>query len=288
MGAEHRLEWIIVRGGDMKRLATGLALSGGTAKSVAHIGVIRALEENGIPIDYLAGTSGGAVVAVLYAAGRGAEELEAMAGGIRWGNIAGFTLPRLGLLSSDKIRKFIIDEIGDIEFSDLAIPVAVVASDLTTREKRIFREGKVAVACQASSSIPEFYTPVEIGGHILVDGGITEYVPISALASLGEMFTIGVNLGFEQGSSKKPRHLIEMIVQVTNFIAQQNAVVSERLADFMIHPDLGEFSSLDLNKASRIVRKAYRETIEIIPDLKAAIKAARGPARASNASKSRR
>ena len=224
MGADHRFKAILVQGAGMKRLAIGLALNGGTAKRVAHIGVIRALEENRIPIDYLAGTSGG----------------------------------------------------------------AMVASDLTTREKMIFREGKVAIACQASSSIPEFYTPVEIDGHILVDGGITEYVPISALASLGEMFTIGVNLGFEQGSSKKPRHLIEMIVQVTNFIAQQNAVVSERLADFMIHPDLGEFSSLDLNKASRMIRKAYRETLQIVPDLKTAIKVARGAGRGSNASKTSR
>jgi NTE family protein len=262
----------------MSRIAIGLALSGGTAKSVAHIGVLRALEESKIRIDCLAGTSGGSVVAVLYAAGRSVDELERMAWEIGWGKIAGLTIPRLGLLSSDKIRKFIIGEIGDIEFKDLAMPVAVVASDLTTREKRVFTEGKVAVACQASSSIPELYTPVEIGGHVFVDGGITEYVPVSELASLGASFSIGVNLGFGTGSPKKPRNIFEVIVRVTNLIAQQNAAVSEGLADFMIHPDLSEFSSIDLNKASRMIRKAHRETIAVIPDLKAALKAARSSA----------
>jgi NTE family protein len=265
--------------GSKKRIAIGLALSGGTAKSVAHIGVIRALEESGIPIDYLAGTSGGSLVAALYAAGKSVDELEVLAGGMRWGTIAGFTLPRLGLLSSEKIRKFIIDEIGDLEFRDLAIPVAVVASNLTTREGRIIRDGKVAVACQASSSIPELYTPVEIDGDVLVDGGLAEYVPVGALATLGEMFTIGVNLGFERGSARKPRHLIEMIIQVTNFVAQQNAAVSERIAGFMIHPDLSEFSSLDLNKSSLMIRRAYADTLDVIPALKAAVKAAQRSSR---------
>ncbi|HVO76899.1 MAG TPA: patatin-like phospholipase family protein [Candidatus Bathyarchaeia archaeon] len=255
----------------MKRLMVGLALSGGTAKSVAHIGVLKALVENGITIDYLAGTSGGSIVAAFYAAGKSVPEIEALAEGIGWRNLAGITIPRLGFLSSEKIREFIEGAIGNVTFKDLRLPLAVVASDITAGEKVVFTEGRVAVACQASSSIPDLYTPVEINGHILVDGGFSEYVPVDALVSFGDMFAIGVNLGFEPGSKRKPRNLVEVILRVSNFIAQQNAAVSELRADFMIRPDLSEFGPLELRKASDIIHRGYAETLKIIPELKAAI-----------------
>jgi NTE family protein len=255
----------------MKRLKTGLALSGGVAKSVAHIGVLRALVEQKIEIDYLAGTSGGAIVASFFAAGRSIAELEALGSGMHWKNLAGITLPRLGFLSGEKVRRFVADEIGDIEFRDLKIPVAIVASDLTAGERRVFTAGKVALACQASSAVPEFYAPVEISGHLFVDGGISEYVPIEALASLGDMYRIGVNLGFEKRSRKKPRNLIEVTFEVTNYIAQQNAAISERHADFMIRPDLGAFSPFDLDRGSEMIRAGYLEAMRAIPELKAAL-----------------
>jgi NTE family protein len=261
-----------IRGITMKRLKIGLALSGGTAKSMAHIGVLKALEERDIEIDFLAGTSGGSVVAAFYAAGKTVEAMERLAAGIHWINLAGLTLPKLGLLSSEKIRKFIIDEIGDIEFSDLGVPLAVVAADLSAGTKRVFTEGKVAVACQASSSIPEIYTPVVLNGHNLVDGGLIEYVPIETLSSLGTMFKIGVNLGYERSESRRPHNLIEVITQVTNFIAQQNAAVSERLADFMIHPHLEAFGPFALRKAAGIIEHGYRETKKVIPALEAAMR----------------
>jgi len=262
----------------MKRLAVGLALSGGTAKSLAHIGVLKALDERGIAIDYLAGTSGGSIVAALYAAGKSVKALERLAGGIRWSDLAGPAFSRLGLLSSERIRRFIVDEIGDADFRDLRIPLAIVAADLTTGGKSIFIEGKVAVACRASSSIPEFYTPVEIGGHSLVDGSLVEHVPLETLVSFGEMFAIGVNLGHERGRAKEPRNILQLATLITDFIAQRNAAVSERLADFMIHPRLEEFSPFALNKASDLIEKGYREAKAGMDDLETALEARRsGP-----------
>lgn len=255
----------------MERIAVGLALSGGTAKSLAHIGVIRALEENGIAIDYLAGTSGGAIVAVLYAAGRSVDDLERLADGIRWRKLAGLTLPKLGLLSGAKIRDFIIEEIGDMCFDDLKIPTAVVASDLTTGSKVVFRSGRIAVACQASSSIPEVYSPVEIDGHFLVDGGLIEYLPVETLGEFGEMFKIGVNLGLTEGIRRRPRHLIEVIMQVTGFVSQQNALVSEEAADFIICPHMESFSPFAFQLASDMVNHGYMYTLEVIPAVKKAM-----------------
>jgi NTE family protein len=258
----------------MARLKVGLALSGGTARSVAHIGVIKALHDHSITIDYLSGTSGGAIVAAVLAAGRSVQEIEELGCGVHWRDVAGLTIPHLGLLSSDRIRKFVVEAIGDVTFSDLRVPLAVVASDLTSGTRRVFTQGSVALACQASCSIPEFYVPVEVDGHVLVDGGFSEYVPVEALLGLGEMFAIGVNLGFDKWMKRKPRNFIEVTLQVANFIAQQNAAVSERRADFMIRPDLAGFGPFELDKTTDIMRRGYIDALDAIPRLEAALAAA--------------
>ncbi len=260
----------------MARLKVGLALSGGTARSVAHIGVVKALVEHSIPIDYIAGTSGGSIVAAFVAAGKSVAEIEELGSGIRWRDIAGPARSRLGLLSSDRIRRFIIDEIGDLSFDDLRIPMAVVASDLTAGERRIFRSGKVAIACQASCSIPELYTPVELDGHILVDGGFSEHVPVEALLTLGEMFAIGVDVGRQMGARRKPRNLIEMTIQLGTFIARRNVEISERRADFMIRPDLERFGFFELRRAAGMMRQGYDSALGEMPRLAAALEARGG------------
>lgn len=250
----------------------GLALSGGTAKSVAHAGVIKALEEHGINVRYLSGTSGGSIVAVLRAAGGSCDEMIERAKGMQWRRLAGLTLPKMGLLSSEKIRDFIIGEIGDIDFEELEIPTAVVAADLTSGKKEVFRKGRVAVACQASSSIPEIYSPVVIDGRCMVDGGLVEYLPVETLAGFGEMFKIAVNLGMTSGIRREPRHMLEVVMQVTGFVAQRNAEISERVADFVIRPDVERFSPFALNKAPEIIEEGYRAANQSMPALLRAIR----------------
>ncbi len=257
----------------MGRVRIGLALSGGTAKSVAHIGVLRAFEEHGISIDFLSATSGGSVVAALYAGGKSVHEIERLAGGMQWWQLAGLTLPRLGFLSGDKISEFIVDQIGDIEFSDLRIPLLVIATDLTGNSKMVFSEGRVALACQASSSIPQIYSPVEIQGHSIVDGGLIEYMPVQSLSTFGEMFKIGINIGKSSAKSrKKPKHVLEVIMQVTAFVAQFNAGISEKEADFVVNPDLSRYHPFALHKASEMIEIGYETTVKAMPDLKDAIR----------------
>ena len=256
----------------MGRVKIGLALSGGTAKSVAHIGVLRAFEEHRIDIDYLSATSGGAVVAALYAGGKSVGEIERLAGGMQWWQLAGLTLPRLGFLSGDKISEFIVDQIGDVEFNDLSIPTVIVAADLTGNRKVVFSKGRVAIACQASSSIPQIYRPVEIQGHSIVDGALIEYMPVESLASFGDLFRIGVNIGkSEMLSRKKPKHFIEVIMQVTDFVSQFNAEISERAADFVIYPDLSRYNPFALHKASDMIEIGYEAAVKSMPDLKRAL-----------------
>ncbi len=220
----------------------------------------------------MSGTSGGSIVAVLRAAGRSCDELVETAKGIQWRRLAGLTLPKMGLLSSEKIREFIIGEIGDIDFEELEIPTAVVAADLTSGKKAVFRKGRVAVACQASSSIPEIYCPVVMDGHCMVDGGLVEYLPVETLAGFGEMFKIAVNLGMTSGVRREPHHMLEVVMQVTGFVAQRNTKDSERLADFVIRPDVERFSPFDLSKASEIIEEGYRATIASMPALLRAVR----------------
>jgi NTE family protein len=256
------------------RIPIGLALSGGTARSVAHIGVIKAIEERGNVIDYLSGTSGGSIVAALYAGGKTVSELERIADGMQWWKLAGLTFSRLGFLSGDKIAEFIIEQVGDIDFEELRIPTAIVAADLTTGRKKVFTEGRVAIACQASSSIPEIYRPVEMKGHSLVDGGLIEYLPIETLSSFGEMFRMGVNLGrIGADARRKPKHIIEVIMQVTGFVSQHNSRRSEELADFVVCPDLSGYSPFALQKAHEMIELGYRETLKSMPEMERAMRA---------------
>jgi NTE family protein len=256
------------------KIRIGLALSSGIAKSVAHVGVIRALQENGIGIDYLSGTSGGAIVAALYAGGKSISEMERIAERMQWWKLAGLTLSKLGFLSGDKIAELIIKEIGDVDFKDLNIPTAIVAADLTGGVRKVFKEGRVAVACQASSSIPQIFHPVELKGHSLVDGALVEHLPVETLHTFGKMFSIGVDLGKSSAEQrKKPKHIIEIIMQVTGFVSQYNSRASQKMADFLICPDLSEYNPFALQKAGEMMEIGYRETIKQMDSLAKALRA---------------
>ena len=179
----------------MARLKVGVALSGGTAKSVAHVGVLKALVEGGIPIDCIAGTSGGSIVGALFASGMPVSTLENAAHTMSWRKLVSIKLTRLGFVSSEAIEEFVKEMIGDVTFDDLKIPLTVVAANLVTGEKREFKEGPVPLAVRASCSIPQIYLPVEIDGEFCVDGGLAEYLPVETLQEMGCNFCIASHLG---------------------------------------------------------------------------------------------
>jgi predicted acylesterase/phospholipase RssA len=189
------------------RPLVGLALSGGTAKSVAHIGVLAALDEAGIGVDCIAGTSGGALVGAIYAAGVTVNELKGVAAALRWKDLARITWPRLGLLNNAGIERFLTELLGDLTFEELRIPLAVVATDLLLGEKVVFRKGRVAQAAMMSSSIPNVFEPVEQDGTLYSDGGLVEYLPVETLrGEFDPKVAIAVNLGHREGRSSRPRH----------------------------------------------------------------------------------
>ena len=252
----------------MARLKVGVALSGGTAKSVAHVGVLKALVEEGIPIDCIAGTSGGSIVGALYASGMPVSTLENTATNMSWRKLVSIKLTRLGFVSSGAIEEFVKEMIGDITFDDLNIPMTVVAANLVTGEKREFKQGSVPLAVRASCSIPQIYLPVEIDGEYYVDGGLSEYLPVETLLDMGCDFCIASHLGPHNPIYRRPHHILQLVMQITGLMARKNYVNSIKKADFLIHPNLDGFSSFDFNLSADIIELGYNTTRALVGELR--------------------
>lgn len=177
-----------------KRKTVGLALSGGGARGPAHLGVLRVLEREQIPIDVVAGVSAGSVVGALYCAGVKLQDMLYAIGDFHWLRIANLAWPKHGLVSFEKLESFLTQWIGDIWFSELQKPFAVGTTDLLTGRPIIFTTGRVATLVRASCSIPGLVVPLTYGRYWLVDGGISCNLPSHAARALGADVVIGVDL----------------------------------------------------------------------------------------------
>lgn len=254
----------------MARLPVGVALSGGTARSVLHVGVLKALRESGIPIDYIAGTSGGSIAAAVYAFGEPIEVMEKVATGLSWWKLASIRVSRLGFISSRPIETFLDKTLQGAGFAELKIPCAIPVTDLVTGERVAFKSGPVARVVRASCSIPQIYLPVEIDGRPYVDGGLAEYLPVESVQSLGPQFTIAVNLNTRLREYKTPRHRLGLVIQFTSMVARQNVGRSVALADYVLHPDVDSYSPFDFSAAGELIDLGYRYTMERTDDIQRA------------------
>lgn len=178
----------------MLRKRIGLALSGGAARGPAHLGVLRVLEREHIPIDAVAGVSAGSLAGALYCAGAPLDDMLSAMKDFSWNRIASLTWPRHGFLSFERLETYLIKWIGDLYFSEMKIPFAVGATDLLTGHPIIFKTGRVAPLVRASCSIPGIVTPLEYGAYWLCDGGASCNMPARAARELGADVVIGVDL----------------------------------------------------------------------------------------------
>ena len=186
----------------------GLALGSGSARGLAHLGVIRAIEDAGIKVDFIAGTSMGALIGAIHAAGK-LDELEAAFRTFDWKMTASFfdvVLPKSGLLDGAKVSELVRAHIHADTIEMLAKPFAAVATDIVSGEEVVIRSGDVIEAVRASISVPGIFTPVRSNGRILVDGGLTNPVPVSAVRAMGADIVIAVDLNHEiiAGKNLKP------------------------------------------------------------------------------------
>lgn len=251
----------------MSRPKIGIALGAGGARGLAHIGVLKVLVEEGIPIDYVAGCSIGSLIGVLFANGTDLGMIEELAKEIKRNQLIDLTIPKKGLIAGDKVKELIRLLTHRKNMEDLEIPTAAVATDLVTGERVVFREGPIDLAVRASISIPGIFEPVELGEQILVDGGVVDRIPISVIREMGADITIGVNVvpHFEKA---RIENIFDVITQ--SIIIMEREIMSQHIptADCLIHPDLCEVSPTDFTKVAECVMQGEETTRREIKRLK--------------------
>jgi NTE family protein len=290
----------------------GLALGTGAALGHSTIGVLKVFKREGIPVDMIAGTSMGSLIAGCYAAGYEPEEIEDMAVRIDkswvYENLFwDLTVLRSGLFQGETLLRFIRSYIGSREFADLDIPFACVAADIETGEEVVLKTGRAAEAIRASCGLPIIFVPFHWNGRYLVDGGLVNPVPTRVLADLGADVLIAVNLtapageGPKNGASPaktliespalfktlsdaatpqllKNPHIIDVFFNMIYTMEYEVAQSRLEMADVVLRPDLKGFSWTELHRAREIIRAGERAAEEALPRIKALIPAFRPPA----------
>jgi NTE family protein len=245
----------------------GIALSGGSALGIAHIGVLKSLRDHNVEIGCIAGTSAGALVAACYAFDIPLEKITEKASKLSWYSVSKFSFSTLGFVSNVALGKILKEFLGGKNIEDATIPLAIVATDIESGERVVFRKGSVLDALLASTSIPGIFVPHEFEGRLLVDGGLVDNLPFAALDELGATMKIGVDVN-RWISRARPKNLLDMIVKSFEIATTYRDPLEGN--EILIEPHLEKFSPSDFNKAEQLVDEGYRATtpaIEKIHDL---------------------
>lgn len=252
------------------RSSFGLALGGGLVRGFAHVGVLQALEDHGLFPKYLAGTSAGALAAALYAFRIPLEDMRRRSHHLSWFTLSRLTLSRLGLATNEAVKTLVEDFIGKRTIEEATIPLAIVATDVSTGERVVLQAGDVATAVQASTCLPGLFHPVAHQGRLLIDGGFIDNVPIDATRELGAPFVVGVNIN-PVHPYERPRHVFDVIVNVYDMVA--TLATEDRLgrADFIITPDVHALGRADFRQAAAMYEAGYTAGEEAAPALRAAL-----------------
>lgn len=255
----------------------GLALSGGAARGIAHIGVLRALSEHQIPIDRIAGTSAGSLVGGAIASGMHLADVESIGRNLRWRDIGRMTMSRLGVQSNERLEQYLRERLPQTRFEELPIPLAVVATDLQSGKAVMLRdEGDVPFAIRASCAIPGWYIPVaDEQGRQLVDGGLVANIPSVAARALGSDLVIAVDVNSEGATFLGPSLSIVSVVLQSMLLVQRTASQYQlESADFVIKPRVGHIRWDEMGRADELIAAGYEAAIECLPEIKALIEAA--------------
>jgi NTE family protein len=246
----------------------GLALGGGAARGLTHLGVLSVLVEAGIPIHAVSGCSAGSIVGAVFCAGFSVEEMMAMAVHVRWRRIADLNRTRSGFISLDRLERWLTMVLGDIDFSDLEIPLAVVTVDVSTGERIVLREGRLARAVHASCSIPGIMNPVQVGERTLMDGGLVDNLPVAAARELGADFIIGVDI-FEPNYGRDSSPIAQGIMAIETLVRHAGGGIG--MADFLISPSTAKYSYVRFGQLEELIAVGERAARNCLPDLMASI-----------------
>lgn len=256
------------------RPAVGLALGSGSIRGMAHIGVARVLWENKIPVDFIAGTSAGALVGACLAAGMKPEDLADIVKGLRWSKIASPVWPPgKAFLRNDRLGQLLEEKLGSIRIEDLSIPLAVVATDALTGEEVVIREGDLALAVRASTAIPAIFEPVEMDGRLLVDGATVNMLPSGICRYMGADLVIGVSVNdftFESGPPKNVA--MAMLHYLDMMLKKQHDLSRESWADITIRVKGDGAGGYQFRQSRQFIREGEKAAWDMMPRIKSLIR----------------
>jgi len=246
----------------------GLALGGGFARGIAHVGVLKVLEEENIPIRYIAGTSVGALIGAAYCSGISAADLEQVAARVRFKHIASWTLSRYGFASNQRMIGFLNQLLKVKTFEELRIPLAVTATDFSTGEGVVFHSGPLIDPVRASCAYPGMFLPVKIRGRLLIDGMLSHTVPTRPVRQMGADRVLAVHLRGNWTDGDGPRHLFDVIGQCFAIAQEMNSSQWKQAADLVIEPDVNGYKYDAFEHSAALVRAGEIATRAALPEIR--------------------
>jgi len=264
----------------------GLALSGGGAKGMAHIGVLKVLEKNKIPIDFISGTSMGAVVAAFYSYEPNAKKLEKEAVSNEWKKLLDYAFPSRGFIKGERIEQFLKNRLNRVNFKNLKIPLFITAFDIDKKQEIVFQRGDVAKAVRASISIPGVFVPIENNNRILVDGGVFDPIPTEILRKKADII-IAVNVSSMKlkkpkmneeatlkKSDKKIPNILKSVLQSLAVVGAEASRVDlyNDMPDLIINVNVEDVDLFDFEKAKYAIKKGALATQKSLKEIKSLTK----------------
>jgi len=256
----------------------GLALGGGAARGFAHIGVIKALEAQGIVPDLVVGTSAGSVVGAMYAAGNNGFALQKMALEMDEAAISDWSVPLFakstGVLKGEALQQYVNRTLGNAPIEKLKIPFGAVATDLNTGAPILFRRGNTGIAVRASSAVPGVFQPVRVGDHSYVDGGLVSPVPVRFAHEMGADFVIAVNIS-AQPDAQPSSSSVDVVLQTFAIMGQSINQYELKEADVVIQPRLGAMKGNDFPGRNIAILAGEQAVAAALPELRRKLAAKR-------------
>ncbi|WP_223700340.1 patatin-like phospholipase family protein [Sutcliffiella deserti] len=248
----------------MREPKIGVALGSGGARGFAHLGVLKVLQEEQIPIKLIAGSSMGALVGSFFAMGHEMDRLYKIATAFKRKYYLDFTVPKMGFVSGNRVKDLLRMFTQNKNIEDLSIPLAIVATDIERAEKVVFTKGSIADAVRASISIPGIFVPEKVDGRLLVDGGVIDRVPVSVAKDMGADIVIAIDVSNVK-TNEPIDSIFDVILQTIDIMQNELVKKSELEADVMLRPPVGHYSSRAFTNIEEIIRIGEEETKRYIP-----------------------
>jgi len=246
----------------------GLALGGGFARGLAHIGVLKVLEEEKIPINFIAGTSVGALIGAVYAAGACPKDMAEFAAKVRLKDFARWTVSRLGFASNDRMTGMLQRCLKVKTFEELRVPLAVIATEFVTGEAVVFRSGDLIGSVRASCAYPGMFLPVTLNGKTLVDGMLAYSVPTTPLRQMGAQRVLAVYLKAHWVSPGPPRNVFDVVGQCFSIAQAKASSLWQADADVVLEPEVAGFAYDAFDRAPELVRAGEEAARRALPRIR--------------------